>query len=247
MGRGSGGGQVWHTGRVPSFMLIPGLLSDARVWAPLARALAARGPVVDVDISGMTSIPDAAAAALASTEGPLVVVGHSLGGRVAFEVARQGGDRVVGLVAADTGHDGARVDEVPLRLARIEQAHADLSALVDAWLPPMLAHARRDSGLAQDLRAMALGVGAEAHERQIRSLIERPDAGDYLGGFSCPALFLVGSEDAWSPPEQHRVMAGLVDHAEVVVVEGAGHFLPVEAPDEVIRAVESWLDRASIA
>ena len=229
-----------------TFALIPGLLSDARVWQPLAMALAQRGAVHHVDLTQMGTIESAAAEVLASTDGPLVVIGHSLGGRVAFEVARQGAERVMGVVVADTGHEALRPGEKALRLDRIARAHADLPGLVDDWLPPMLAPRNRGTALADDLRAMALGVGAEAHERQVRALIARPDARRYLGALTPPVLLLAGSEDGWSPPDQHEAMAALLPHAEVQVVDGAGHFLPVEEPDALIRIIERWLDAHSL-
>ena len=75
-----------------TFVLIPGLLSDARVWAALAGAL--RGPVVNADLTRDDTIPGMAARLLSETEGLLVAIGHSLGGRVAMEMAAQAPGRI---------------------------------------------------------------------------------------------------------------------------------------------------------
>lgn len=226
-----------------TFVLIPGLLSDARVWRPLAEALSERGDVVEAESTGSSTIEELAASALARVDGAVVPVGHSMGGRVALEMAHQAPGRVVGVVAADTGHDGLQERERPVREQRIAQGHEDFAALVDAWLPPMVAPSRHGTALYRSLHEMALAAGPQVHERQIRALMSRPVATDYLPDLAMPVLLLTGTEDGWAPPAQHDELARLLPDAELVVVEGAGHFLPVETPQECADAVLDWLDR----
>jgi pimeloyl-ACP methyl ester carboxylesterase len=227
-----------------TFALIPGLLSDARVWRPLGEALAAHGAVRAADLRGMTSITGAAEAILAAVPGPIVPVGHSMGGRIAMEIARLAPGRVRGLVLADTGHHPRREAEMPKRHELIALGHAGMDRLADAWLPPMVAPAARgDAALMGDLRTMVLGFDAETHERQIRALIGRPDAFPHLAAIACPVLLIVGTEDGWSPEAQHREIAGALADAEVVVIPGAGHFAPIEAPGPVTAATLDWIAR----
>lgn len=223
-----------------TWVLIPGLLSDARVWGHLAEALP--GPVVHADLTRDASIPDMAARLLAETDGPLVAVGHSLGGRVAMEMARQAPDRIRALVLVSTGHHPATTAELPRREARIAEGHTDMAALVADWLPPMVAPDRHgDTALMDDLAAMARGFDAATHERQIRALMARPDAGATLPELRCPVLLVVGDRDGWSPPAQHHEIAALVPDAEVRVIPGAGHFLPVERPADTVAVLTGWL------
>lgn len=161
------------------------------MWADLARALPR--PVVNADLTRDASIPDMASRLLAGTSGPLVAVGHSLGGRAAVEMAAQAPERICGLVLADTGHHPAAAAELPRREARIAEGHADMGALVAAWLPPMVAPSRHgDAALMDDLVAMARQLDAATHERQIRALMARPDAAATLRRLTCPVLLLVG-------------------------------------------------------
>lgn len=228
-----------------TFVLIPGLLSDAGVWAGLAAALP--GPVVNADLTRDPSIPAMAARILSETGGPLIAVGHSLGGRVAMELAAQAPDRVRALVLADTGHHPATPAELPRREARIAQGHADMAALVADWLPPMVAPARHgDAALMDDLGAMARQFDAATHERQIRALMTRPDAGETLRALTCPVLLVVGEDDGWSPPAQHHEIAAMTRDAQVRVIAGAGHFLPVERPAETVAAITGWLQQKGL-
>lgn len=230
--------------RLPKFVLIPGLLSDGRVWAPLARALAGRGSVHTADLRTMRSITGAAEDLLRRLDGPLVVAGHSMGGRIALEITRLAPDRLAGLVLADTGHHPRREAELPGRERMIALGHAGMEELADAWLPPMVGRAARaDAALMDSLREMVLGFDAATHEAQVRALIDRPDAGPHLPAIRCPVLLLVGAEDGWSPEAQHREMAARIPDAELAVIPGAGHFAPIERPDAVTAAILDWLDR----
>ena len=89
---------------------------------------------------------------------------------------------------------------------------------------------------------MALEIGPEVHEQQIKALVNRPNATEYLPQVSCPVLLLTGTEDVWSPEKQHREIQEMVADAELHVVENAGHFLPVEQPDLTAELITNWLN-----
>ena len=74
-------------------------------------------------------------------------------------------------------------------------------------------------------------------------MLRRPEVESLLPTIQCPTLIAVGREDRWSPPEQHAHIAALVPHARLVEIEGAGHMLPVEAPDALNSEITSWLAR----
>ncbi|MWD29847.1 alpha/beta fold hydrolase [Aquicoccus sp. SCR17] len=227
----------------PTFVFIPGLLSDDRVWRPVAEKIEAEGAHF-ADVTGADGITGMAQSVLDSVEGDLIVLGHSMGGRVAMEVARLAPKRVRGLVLANTGHGGLRDGEEETRRRKIELGHEDMDRLADEWLPPMVASERHDDDeLMGSLRDMVLETGPEVHERQIRALLERPDASDYLGDLDCPILLIVGDRDEWSPVAQHEEIAALAQDAELQVIGGAGHFTPVERPNESAAVVEAWLER----
>ena len=118
-----------------------------------------------------------------------------------------------------------------------------IGKLVAAWLPPMLAPARRDDHvLITPLRAMAVAHGVTGFERQIRALLSRPDARPVLRSIDCPALIGVGAEDLWSPPSQHVEMASHVAAATLAIFPASGHMATVEAPDVVNSAMAQWLE-----
>lgn len=223
---------------LPSFVFLCGLLSDARVWAPVAEALPGR----IFAFPGFDSLAAMAESVLAATAGPLVLVGHSMGGRVALEAVRQAPDRIAGLVLANTGvHPPAESEGAGRqRLLDIAQGQG-MAALAEAWLPPMMGAApARVAALMPGLRAMVEGYLLQAYLGQITALLGRTDAGPVLAGYRGPVLLLSADQDRWSPPAQHAAMHALAPQATLRIVEGAGHMLPVEAPEATAAAIADW-------
>ncbi len=227
-----------------SLVLIPGLVSDDIVWQPLAEAVSGRMSVHHADVTRDSSITSMANRALDETQGPIIAVGHSMGGRVAMEMARLAPQRLRGLVLANTGHHPKRDGEEIKREAMIALGHSDIGRLADQWLPPMLDPARvEDTALIERLKAMVLRAGPQVHERQIRALLGRPDASAYLANLTCPILLVAARQDGWSPIAQHQEIADAVRDAELAIIDNAGHFAPVERPREVTAAITAWLAR----
>lgn len=95
--------------------------------------------------------------------------------------------------------------------------------------------------LAALVAAMAESLGIDAMRRQTELAIHRADSRPRLGAIAVPTLVLCGAEDRLCPPDLHGAMADAIPGATLVIVPGAGHFAPVEAPDATARAVSSWL------
>ena len=226
-----------------TILLLPGLLCDASVWEPQIAALSALAPVVVADFSTQDSLPAMAAAALALAEGPLIVIGHSMGGRVALEAWRQAPERIIKLGLMDTGIHPRGEGEIERRQKLVDLAYQQgMGALADVWLPPMVSPAQtQNEALLAPMREMVLRASAEQHERQIRALVNRPDARPLLSTISCPTLVLVGRQDQWSPLAQHEEIATLIQDARLVVIEDSGHMTTLEQPAAVTSALVDFV------
>jgi protocatechuate 4,5-dioxygenase alpha subunit len=223
---------------MPKTLLIPGIVSDAFVWHAVTDRVAA----TVADVSTQTTITAMAQDLLARHPGRLIVVGHSMGGRVAMEMARLAPSRLAGIALLNTGMHPRRDGEEAKRQAKIDLAHTHgMSALADSWLPGMMATDRTpDPTLLADLKAMVCRFSPEIHERQLRALLSRPDAALTMPAWTGPLLLLTGAQDAWSPVAQHREIAALCPQARLEVIEDAGHFAPVEQADIVGEILAKW-------
>jgi pimeloyl-ACP methyl ester carboxylesterase len=91
------------------------------------------------------------------------------------------------------------------------------------------------------MRTMCIEAGLATYERQMEALLARPDGTKALGLVRVPTLLGVGRQDEWSPLAQHEEIAARLPDARLVVFEDSGHMAPVEAADQVNRALRQWL------
>ncbi|MEX1224453.1 MAG: alpha/beta hydrolase, partial [Pirellulales bacterium] len=93
------------------------------------------------------------------------------------------------------------------------------------------------------IRQMILRAPPASVAAAQRGMAARPDMSDILPQLDLPALVLVGSDDAISPPSEMRGIADVLPQAEFIEIAGAGHMCPMEKPDEVSAALREFLRR----
>jgi 2-succinyl-6-hydroxy-2,4-cyclohexadiene-1-carboxylate synthase len=212
---------------------------DRERYRPLALDLRGHGAA-----AGWRPITFAACVADVAAQAPdrFALCGYSLGGRVALHVALAHPERVtrVVLVAATAGiEDPAQRAErraADDALAAFAE-RSTIAAFADRWLaqplfaadpPDAVAFARADL-LRNDPAALAAvlrGIGTGAME----------PLWDRLGDLQMPATVVAGERDDKYVALGVRLAAALPD-AELVVVPGAGHGLPREAPGALAEAI----------
>ena len=230
----------------PLLLLLPGLTCDAGVWRAQIAAFGADYDVRIPDLSVFDSFDAMAEAVLAlADDRPFALAGHSMGGRVAMQVAAMASDRVQRLALLDTGAHLPAAGEAESRLALVATGEREgIEAVIEAWLPPMLAPANRESrALWDEIAAMQRRAGVETLKRQQTALLTRRDGFAQLDTVKVPTAFITGALDGWAPPEQHREMQAHVPGSTLTVIDGCGHMAPMEAPEAVNRAFAEWLER----
>lgn len=223
-------------------ILISGLLCDETVWQPLLAQLGKDASVAD--LSTQDNLTKMAQDCLAANAGTLRVAAHSMGARVAMEMARLAPERIERLVLLDTGIHPLRDGEAAKRDEIVRFTYENgMEALAERWLPGMVYEQNRSNAvLMQNLTEMVLRKNADLHARQIKALVDRPDASAYLSRITCPVLLVVGRQDQWSPVSQHEDMLNFLPDARFEVIENAGHFSPLEQPETVSKIVADFLN-----
>lgn len=232
----------------PALLLLPGLLCDERVWREQVSALCDRFACQVADYGALDSLPAMAERALATMPGSFDLAGHSMGGRIAFEILRRAPQRVERLIVMDSGcqarlqsEHGEREAAQRQRLVALAYSHG-MRSMGREWLRGMVPEARwEDTELVESILAMVERKTPEIHAAQIRALLERPDASDVLPTITCPTLLLCGREDKWSPLERHEHMARLIPGARLAVIENAGHMTTMEQAEQVSAAMRRFL------
>jgi 3-oxoadipate enol-lactonase len=191
------------------------------------------GPVLD----RADALADALAPAIASIEGPRVIVGHSLGGAVGLELAASRGDLVDGLVLIASG---ARL---PVPREVMERVRTDPAGERDRLMEGMVADAERR--ISRDVRE-ALDACDDATLAADYAACAAVDLRGRLAGLRAPALVIAGGDDRLTPPWLSEELARELPMAQMILVPGARHMPMADADGTVNLLAAAFLARLEL-
>lgn len=223
-------------------VLLGGTLCDRRVFAPLIERL----PGQEVIVPAMWGEHSSAALArrlLADLPPVFALAGFSMGGMVALDMIAQAPRRVAKLALIASNARPLPDTGIALRREALERARErGIGVYVeDGWDRFVSQANRADEAIRGTIAAMARDLGLAVHAQQTEIVVGRADSRPRLKDIGVPVLVLGGMEDALCPPDMQHEMAILIADAKLVLVEGAGHFALLEAPDAVADAIGEWL------
>lgn len=249
---------VHSSGSGPLAVLVHGFPLDHRMWLDQLRDLS--GPdrrVAAVDLRGhgrspwagdavhtMELLADDVAAVIRSLGGQADVVGLSMGGYVVLALWERHPElfRSVALVDTRSGADTeeGKAGRDALAGAVVEGGRG---VLVERMLPRLVAEGA-DLVVRGRLRTMMEEMPVESVVADLVGMRDRPDRTGLLAGIDVPAVVVVGDQDVITPPAEAEILAGSIEGAELVTVTGAGHMVPMEAPQALAQAVAGLWSRA---
>lgn len=231
---------------LPPLVLLPGTLCDERVFAPLLAALQEEfhGLCANVILSAHhTTMQSAAMDVLAGAPERFALLGFSLGGLLALEMAHLAPERIVGLALLNVNAAPAPMHTHAARHAAVLQAEATgVGEYVRQHLwPSYVAAASQQNAALQDLIAdMAQKLGPAAFASQTEAALTRRDYRPLVSALTMPTLVQAGEEDAVCPVAAQQQLAQAFPHATFDVIPDAGHFALLEQQDAVAASVAGW-------
>jgi len=228
-------------------LLLPGTLCDARVFAPLRSAMAGR-EVIAIDMLGAHDTAALAQRVLGAAPPRFALLGFSLGGIVALEIATRAPERVAGLALIASNARAVPVEVQAHRRAAVAGIASAVAHVEDTLWPTYVAPGRLDDAALKDtIVAMARDLPEDTLSAQVEVALSRADTLSKLGLIAAPALVIGGAHDATCTPEMQREMAAALPDAALELVPDAGHFVLLEAPETVGEHVKHWLARVDAA
>jgi pimeloyl-ACP methyl ester carboxylesterase len=185
----------------------------------------------------------------------VTLVGLSMGGSAALGFTLRHPERVSRLVLVGCGGLQQRVAWHRLSYLAVQPPFPRLTGL--CLTRGVLRSAIRRSTFASpvaDVDDVAEGVHRELRAKQDGSPYSdwqrysigwramRVDHTPRLGEISCPTLLVHGGADTFVPVDRARMAAERIPGARLRIVEGCGHWVPRERPQELITAVEGFLE-----
>lgn len=231
-----------------ALVLLPGFCCDQTYWQAQIDALSDAADCTCAQYGALDAIPAMAQSVLRGAPDRFAVAGHSMGGRVAFEIYRQAPDRVerlavfnTGTAARSAGPAGQEEERNRRRLLAVARAEG-MRAMALQWVQGMVAPPRlQDHAFIETIVAMFERKSPDLFEAQMNALLNRPDATPVLSQIRCATLVVTGREDGWSPPLTHQMIASGIAGAKLLIVLDSGHMSAMEQPAAVARAMRDWL------
>jgi pimeloyl-ACP methyl ester carboxylesterase len=242
---------------LPFVVFLHGAGLDHSVWALLSRWFAHHGwNVLAPDLPGhgrsqgealqsIGAMAEWTAALIATANaGRVRLIGHSMGSLVALETAARHPHAIAGLGLIGTAA------AMPVSSELLNAAKADDHAaieMVSIWGHGV--HATRGGSLLPGL--WMLGAAERLLERAgvgvlFKDLAACNDYRDGLGSAAkvgVPVILILGERDLMTPAKAGKALAAAFANARVVILDGAGHLLMSERPDEVLEALRLDLSK----
>jgi 3-oxoadipate enol-lactonase len=242
-------------GRGPALVLIHGHPFSRRMWHGQLDELSDTFRVVAPDLPGYGDSPprepiarprdlaDAVVELMDAIEiDRAVVVGLSLGGLVAMELALGNDDRVAGLVLTATTAAPLTPEEAEMRRAAADRVERDgmLDHALEMAARLFGPSARNDPALVLPIIETMLTTSPAGAAAALRGRAERPPYDRLLGELRVPTLVLVGDADSYSTAEITEQLVASLPDPEVVILSGIGHLPNLEAPERFDAAVRAF-------
>jgi pimeloyl-ACP methyl ester carboxylesterase len=250
-----------QAGSGPALVLLHAFPLDGRMWRSQLGALSGEQHVLVPDLPGFgrskrpegnPSIDDYADAVVALCRSAGVehaaIAGCSMGGYIAFSIARRHPQFMTSLALIDTR---AAPDSQDVRRARyemVERARHEGTAFLRTADPPLSPYTLAERAeVVAEVRAMmgdATPVGVMCAQR---AMATRKDARPHLGDIDVPTVVVRGDDDPVVPRDEAEAMAASIPGATFVAIPLAGHLPSVEQPDLVTAALRSVTSRSARA
>ena len=243
----------------PTLVIAHGLYGSGRNWGVIARRLSDRREVVAVDMrnhgesprAATQSYPDMAgdlAEVIESLGGPVDLLGHSMGGKTAMQLALTRPDLIRRLVVADIApvaysHDQSRNARAMagIDLSQITtRAEADAALAVSIDDPALRAFFLQSLDLRSHPPRWRLNLAVL--EAEMPKIVGWPGT---QGVFNHPALFLTGGLSTYVLPEHREIIRALFPKARFAKIPDVGHWLHAEKPREFEETVRVFLEAAA--
>jgi pimeloyl-ACP methyl ester carboxylesterase len=171
---------------------------------------------------------------------PCAIIGFSMGGIVALEVARKRPQLIAKLALVNSNCHADLPERKQARKAQIAQAQSgQLTELIsETFMPNYLFEV--NNAHEKLIIDMATSLGADCFAAQVMAIEDRPDSLSVLQSLNSNILIIGGQQDKICPAEHQRMMHQNLPKSHLHLLDQCGHFSPLEQAEKVSNLLTHW-------
>ena len=246
-------------GEGQTIVILHGLFGSKRNWSAIAKQLSDTYRVLTVDLRNHGESPwsdvhdyssmaeDVATLIENECSKPPIVLGHSMGGKVAMYLSIMRPQLVAQLIVVDI--PPARSTGTPIDYVRAMQAiplttlahRRDVEELLSETIPDERVRGFLVTNIITRPEGLAWAVNLDVIEKNFETILDWPDL-ITTQHFSQQTLFLVGENSTFVGPEHETVIQQFFPASSRQVIKNAGHWVHVENTAAFLKAVRVFLE-----
>ncbi len=242
----------------PLLMFLHGVGGNRTNWRAQLEAFSDRWRCIALDVRGygeseddpadalpFETLTDDAARAVAHFGGPAVVVGLSMGGRIALDLFRRYPAHVRALVLADTSAGAAMQGDTREAFMSVRRKPLIEDGKTPADIAPGIVASIAGPNISAPARAQLIESHAQLRARSYLAALESVTRfGDFppWASIRVPTRVLVGEHDRIATPAYAASIAAQIPGAKLVTIADAGHVSNIEQPAAFNAALAAFLD-----
>lgn len=241
-----------------AIVLLHGFMESLKIWDDFAEKLSKSFRVIRIDLPGhgktpvmnevhpMSLMAETVKAVLDAFEiDKCVMVGHSMGGYVTLQFAKQFPELLAGfcLFHSQAAADSEQAKENRRRTVNIVKLNR--TGFIQQFIPDLFAESNVEKFAAEikKLQQEASSTSAKGIIAALYGMKERSSSFDLLVNTKLPVLFIAGKEDSRIPIQTIMAQAILPAHAEILILSDVGHMGFIEAKEETLGMIEGFAER----
>ena len=228
-------------------LILPGTLCTGAMFSHQITQLSQYSHQISVvQFTDEATLPEMAASVIkAAGDQPCAIIGFSMGGIVAAQVAKTHPHLIAKLALINSNCHADLPERKAGRVEHIKQANAgQLRLLIENTFMPNYLYQQK-AEYQKIILDMALSLGEKCFSAQAMAIEDRPDSLEVLQSLKANILIISGLEDKICPVKHQLMMHKALPTSELVLLEQCAHFSPLEQAEKVSQALIQWYSLGS--
>ena len=219
----------------PALVFIPGLLCDHRTWHTIINHYQHDYPCFVAMWENGDTLRSFIDRTLSLFNGPYILVGHSMGGRLALLTVLDSPDRIVGLCCVNSSAD---IDTPEKKQSRIDM----IESIKTKNDQDLISKFAEKSTLTRSNYVVTMMLeNTNRLVSQQSFLIDQPLRLNQLHGIQCPCLIIHSSNDKIKDVSQSVRIYDELPNSRLKLIDESGHMTPIEQPQRLILELDKWI------